>query len=65
MRALHGALVAAILLVCTTDAHASGIVRASSGATARVNPAHAHRFQCLVNGLEAVGYRIQFMGGYR
>lgn len=43
----------------------NGIVRASTGARARVNPQYASRFQCLVNRLEATGYRIRFMGGYR
>lgn len=44
---------------------AGGMIRSSSGATAKVNPQYASRFQCLVNGLERVGYRIRFMGGYR
>lgn len=43
----------------------NGLVRASSGRTARVNPQYASRFQCLVRGLEAAGYKIDFMGGYR
>lgn len=43
----------------------NGIVRASSGARAKVNPQYASRFQCLVRGLEARGYHIRFMGGYR
>lgn len=41
------------------------MVKASSGASAQVNSAYASRFQCLVSGLEAAGYHIDFMGGYR
>lgn len=42
-----------------------GNVHSRSGAWASVNPRYASRFQCIVNKLEAVGYRIRFMGGYR
>ena len=41
------------------------MVKASNGATAQVNSQYAGRFQCLVSGLEAAGYHIDFMGGYR
>lgn len=44
---------------------AGNTVKASGGATAQVSPEYAGRFQCLVSGLEAAGYRIDFMGGYR
>lgn len=42
-----------------------GNVHSRSGAWASVNPAHVLKFQCIVNRIEAVGYRIRFMGGYR
>lgn len=41
------------------------VVRSRAGATARVNPAHRAKFQCLIDRLDASGYRIRFMGGYR
>lgn len=44
---------------------AAGLVRAASGATAHVATAAAGRFQCLVDKLEAQGYPIRFMGGWR
>lgn len=43
----------------------AGYVRSKSGATAEVNPKYQSQFQCLVNGLDAVGYPIRFMGGCR
>jgi hypothetical protein len=46
-------------------AFAGNMVKSSNGATARVNPEYAGRFQCLVRGLESAGYHIDFMGGYR
>lgn len=60
------ALAVLILLAAwtLTNAHA-GTIKASSGATARVNAQHAPKFQCLISGLERTGYRIDFMGGYR
>lgn len=64
MRGIYGAVVAAMLLACN-PAHASTVIHSRSGASARVNSAYASRFLCLIHKLEAVGYRIQFMGGYR
>ncbi len=46
-------------------ARAEGVVYARGGVTAKVNPKYRARFQCLVDALEANGYRISFMGGYR
>lgn len=44
----------------------SGIVRsAKTGATARVSPRYAGRFQAYVNALESGGASIYYMGGYR
>lgn len=51
--------------VARRSVHHGGIIRSRSGKTARVNPAYASRFQCIVNKLESAGYRIRFMGGYR
>lgn len=45
--------------------HSHGNVCSKSGACASVSPAHAAKFQCVVNHLDSVGYRIYFMGGYR
>ena len=44
---------------------AMGIVRSSSGATARVASRATRAFQCLVDRLDAAGYPIHFMGGWR
>lgn len=40
-------------------------IRSKAGRTASVSSRYASRFQCLVDGLEAGGYRIDFMGGIR
>lgn len=46
--------------------HGPGIVRsAKTGATARVAPRYAARFQAYVDDLEAHGAEVRFMGGYR
>jgi hypothetical protein len=42
-----------------------GLIRSISGATAHVATRAAHAFQCLVDRLEAAGYPIRFMGGWR
>lgn len=55
---LVGAILAGSLAQAAT-------VRASTGARAEVAGSAASNFQCLVSGLEATGYRIDFMGGYR
>lgn len=52
------------MILLTTQAYASN-VRARSGATAKVASHAAHKFQCLVDRLEAQGYQIKFMGGWR
>ena len=44
----------------------SGIIRsAKTGATARVAPRYASRFQAYIDDLEAHGAAIYYMGGYR
>lgn len=60
------ALIAALALACAfvTTAEA-GTIRARSGATAHVGDRAVGAFQCLVRKLEAAGYRIRFMGGWR
>lgn len=62
MRLLAG--VTAALLLSGSIAGAATI-RASTGARAEVSGSYASNFQCLVSGLEAAGYRIDFMGGLR
>ena len=62
-RAAHGAQAASLGGLGALAG--SNVVRASSGASAQVNPQYAGRFQCLVRGLESAGYHIDFMGGYR
>lgn len=42
-----------------------GIVRSASGATAHVAASATQAFQCLVDRLDAVGYPVRFMGGWR
>jgi len=42
-----------------------GVVRAASGAVARVASHAAGAFQCLVTALERQGYPVRFMGGWR
>ncbi len=42
-----------------------GVVRSASGATARVASSATGAFQCLVSALDAAGYPIRFMGGWR
>lgn len=40
-------------------------VSSSKGATASVASSAVYAFQCIINKLEAQGYRIAFMGGWR
>lgn len=40
-------------------------IASSAGRTAKVGARHAAQFQALVRDLEAMGYRIDFMGGWR
>lgn len=44
---------------------APGIVRSVSGATAHVAASATQAFQCLVDRLDAAGYPVRFMGGWR
>lgn len=44
---------------------AVGVVRSTSGATARVANRATGAFQCLVSALDRQGYPIRFMGGWR
>lgn len=43
----------------------AGNIHSHSGATAQVAQAAAGAFQCLVDGLDGIGYQIHFMGGWR
>jgi hypothetical protein len=54
----------ASIYALASSAH-SETIRSSSGATAHVADRAAGPFRCLIEKLERVGYRIQFMGGYR
>ncbi len=51
--------------VTKAEVKSPGVVRAKSGAVARVKPDAAPKFQQLVNWLESKGYPVKFMGGYR
>jgi hypothetical protein len=51
------------LSACMGPTVMSGIVRASSGAVARVAAHATESFQCIVNSLERHGYPVRFMGG--
>lgn len=57
-------MVAACVCALSSLAHA-GTVRSKSGATAHVADRAVRHFQCLVDKLDASGYRIKFMGGWR
>jgi hypothetical protein len=48
-----------------TASYAPGVVHSVSGATAHVAASATHAFQCLVDRLEAAGYPVRFMGGWR
>lgn len=56
-------LVASILLVA--ESAGAGNVNSQTGASATVAAGAAASFQCLVTGLDNIGYRIHFMGGWR
>ena len=64
MGLIIGALIALLSLVYSQRVNAATIY-SRSGASASVNSAYAPQFRCLISKLEASGYRIQFMGGYR
>ena len=59
------AILAAIALVCALANADAATIRSKSGATAQVAGQWAHKFQCLVNKIDASGFHIKFMGGYR
>lgn len=61
---MRAAGIVAVVLLLPLPSHAE-TVRSKSGATAKVSPAHAAKFQSLINWLEGKGYRIRFMGGIR
>lgn len=46
-------------------ASGAGIVRAKTGATARVSAAFAAKFQAYIDDLESAGATVRFMGGIR
>lgn len=52
-------------LVERARSYMPGVIRAASGATARVAASATGAFQCLVDRLEAAGYPVRFMGGWR
>lgn len=55
------------LTVAASDAFAASLVtvKSRSGATAQVAPHAAAKLQCVIDGIEAAGGTIQFMGGWR
>jgi len=57
-------LLAAMLIALSAPAGAS-VIHSRSGASATVAASAAGPLQCVVNGLEAVGYPVVFIGGYR
>lgn len=61
--AMHLAL--ALALACVASNAEAGTVRSRSGATAHVADRAVRHFQCLVDKLDASGYKIRFMGGWR
>lgn len=56
---------AGLLLVLFSLPTEAGTVRSRHGATAQVADSSTSQFQCLVNALDAQGYPVRFMGGYR
>lgn len=66
MRAILASFVLALILILQTAYSAeAGQIRSRSGATAQVATSATYQFQCLVNALDAQGYPIKFMGGWR
>lgn len=53
------------LLAGSAGSANAGNVHAQSGATATVAGDAVGAFQCLISGLDNIGYRIHFMGGWR
>lgn len=58
-------LAAAMLCALFAMPAEAGTVRSKSGATAHVANRAVRHFQCLVDKLDASGYKIRFMGGWR
>lgn len=58
-------LISIAILVMISNPVNAGNVRAANGASATVATSAVGAFQCLVGALEATGYKIQFMGGWR
>jgi hypothetical protein len=55
----------AAVLLCASAPAGAATIHARSGASATVADAAAGPLQCVIRGLEAVGYPIRFMGGWR
>lgn len=62
---LRQIFLAALALVAPALPVDAATIRARSGASAQVSAAAAGPLQCVVNGLEAAGYPVRFMGGWR
>lgn len=58
-------LATTLLFTAGEAADAYVTIRSKSGATAQVASVARPRFQCLVDRLDSLGYKIHFMGGYR
>ncbi len=58
-------MVAGLVLAGLPASTCASTIVSRSGVTANVASAAAGPLQCVVNGLEASGYRITSMGGYR
>lgn len=62
----HRQLLLPVVLLLMMKSPSNGAeIKSSSGARANVSPSAAPKFQALVNWLDAHGYPIKFMGGYR
>lgn len=62
MLRIYCALAALVFLSTSVE---GGTIRSRSGATARVANSATPAFQCLIDKLDASGYKINFMGGWR
>jgi hypothetical protein len=58
-------VLAGVLLGAPAASARAGTVRARAGAIAHVADAAVAAFQCVIDRLEAEGYSVRFMGGYR
>jgi hypothetical protein len=62
---LRAIALAVAMLVALPPPAVASVIHSRSGASATVAAIAARALQCVISGLEAAGYPVKFIGGYR